>query len=128
MKAPLHEVDARFDTTRQISIDVPDGWTGRYMDTSALVLEKKDLRVIISQSVELDGKRWMHVSVSHRHRLPQWKELLAIKNEFLGEEVEAYQVLPKKSLHVNHSTIAMHLWACLDGPVLPDFTRGRGMI
>lgn len=26
--------------------------------------------------------------------------------------------------HVNKHPYCLHLWSCLDGPVLPDFTRG----
>lgn len=73
------------------------------------------LRVIISISDLKDGSKWFHISVSRPDRCPSWDELMKIKNEFLGEEREAYQVLPKKSDHVNICGYCLHFWARVDG-------------
>jgi hypothetical protein len=81
------------------------------------------LRVILTGGQELDGKDWVHFSMSHRERLPSWEELTAAKVHFLGD-VYAYQVLPPKAKYININPKVLHLFYCLDGVPLPDFTRG----
>ena len=73
------------------------------------------LTVMHSISTVKDGSLWNHISVSYPSRVPSWIELMKVKNEFLGEEVEAYQVLPKKSDHINIHKYCLHLWAPVDG-------------
>lgn len=79
--------------------------------------------VILSAATELDGKRWVHLSMSHHKRPPRWEELREAKDVFIGERF-AYQVLPPPSQYVNIDHRVLHLWHCLDGDPLPDFTRG----
>ena len=86
------------------------------------------LLVLLSASLR-DRKRWLHVSVSHRGgRLPTWGEMCAVKDVFCGEERTAYQIHPPKAQHVSIHEKCLHLWACLDGPVTPDFTGGGSTI
>jgi len=33
-------------------------------------------------------------------------------------------VVPPRSQYVNINPTVLHLWVCLDGDVLPDFTHG----
>jgi len=76
------------------------------------------LTVIYSRSIgdkEDMSDQWHHISVSRCDRLPSWSELNKVKNDFLGEDVEAYQVITKKSDHVNVHSYCMHLWAPVDG-------------
>lgn len=99
-----------------------DGYDGRsYMNANGLL-------VFASASVELDGKRWLHVSVSRRSRLPSWEDLRAVKDAFIGRDRTALQVLPPAAKHVNIHAYCLHLWSCLDGDPTPDFTRGSGSI
>lgn len=86
------------------------------------------LGVIVSVAKELDGKRWMHVSLSYRNRLPSYTDLVEAKNLFIGEEKTAYQVFPAKEKHINIHPYCLHLWHCLDGDPLPDFTHGGDSI
>ncbi len=79
------------------------------------------LKVIISGRVEDDGRRWIHVSCSHRNRLPSWQTLREVKDTFIGKERKAIQVLPPQSEYVNLHNYGLHLWCCLDGDGLPDF-------
>lgn len=74
------------------------------------------LRVLRSISTVKGGEQWIHISVSRSNgdRLPSWEELSKIKNEFIGENKEAYQVLAAKKDHVNIAN-CLHLWAPLDG-------------
>jgi hypothetical protein len=65
--------------------------------------------------------------VSHRNRVPSWRELVSVKELFLGDR-EAYKVLPPKSRYVNIHPNVLHVFALLDehASALPDFTRGTG--
>lgn len=85
-------------------------------------------RVIISVSEELDGRRWRHLSMSRRHSIPKWDDLVAAKEAFLGLESKAIQVVPPRSQYVNINPFVLHLFECLDGDILPDFTRGSGSL
>ena len=82
------------------------------------------MKVIASGSRELDGKRWLHVSVSRPAKLPSWEDLKEVKDLFVGRDKVAYQVVAMASKHVNIHATCLHLWHCLDGDPLPDFTRG----
>ncbi len=82
------------------------------------------LSVIVSGCVELDGKRWLHVSVARPERLPSWDDFALVKALFVGTDRYAYQVLPPRAKHVNINPHVLHMWSCLDGEPLPDFTHG----
>jgi len=87
-----------------------------------------DHTVIVSQGVEADGRLWAHFSIAHPLRLPTWDELITAKEQFLGAESRAIQVLAPRSEWVNIHPNCLHLFVCLDGDVLPDFTRGSGSL
>lgn len=74
-----------------------------------------NMTVIRSRSTAGDGSNWIHVSVSRPDRIPTWAELSKVKDEFIGEDREAYQVLAARSDHVNIHPHCLHLWAPLDG-------------
>lgn len=103
--------------------DTPKGWRlvqpsedgGKYLNHS------RGLGVILSVTVEDDGKPWVHFSLSHKNRIPTWGELRTTKEAFLGN-VHAYQVLPPTEIYVNLNPKVLHLFTCLDGPQLPEFS------
>jgi len=86
------------------------------------------LKIILSGVKELDGKRWMHLSVSREDRIPNWSDLTEVKEKFLGRDVEAVLKFAPRSQWVNLMPYCMHLWHCVDGDVTPDFTHGSGTI
>jgi hypothetical protein len=43
---------------------------------------------------------------------------------FIGDGRKAIQVFAPVAEHVNIHEFCLHLWHCLDGDPLPDFTRG----
>jgi len=120
---------------------LPPGWRGPFSERGSIdglywTYEPafgRRLKVILSAAREDDSKLWLHVSVSKWNqagtiqRLPDWEDLKTIKQLFIGEGREAYMVLPKASNYVNLGEVH-HLWVCLDGEVLPDFTSGTGSI
>lgn len=84
---------------------------------AATVWEHKivGLRVLRSISTTKDGKQWIHVSVSRADRIPSWADLSKVKDEFIGEDQEAYQVLASSHDHVNLHSFCLHLWSPIDG-------------
>lgn len=93
----------------------------------------RTLLVLVSAERESDGRLWLHVSVSKRNpsgttrELPDWDDMRKVKDLFVGRARYAYMVLPPSEKHVNLGEVH-HLWCCLDGPALPDFTHGTGSI
>ena len=86
------------------------------------------LAAIVSVAKEADGKEWVHLSVSKPSRVPTYDELCKMKELFLGDDLEAYQKFVARKDHINIMPNCLHLWACLEGPQLPDFSNGSGMI
>lgn len=76
------------------------------------------LRVFETTDVLADGRRYMHLSISHPDRYPTWEELIMVKEHFLQPEDEAVQVLPRKSEYVNVHPNCFHLWYCYDGDII----------
>jgi hypothetical protein len=73
------------------------------------------------------GRRWLHFSICGP-TLPTWRQLVAAKEAILGRETKAIQVLAPRSQWVNINPNVLHLWSCLDGDPLPDFTAGTGSL
>jgi hypothetical protein len=85
--------------------------------------------VIFSTYEYDDGKTWAHVSVSRSDKaMPTWDDMVWVKEEFLGKEAKAIIVIPPRSEHVSIHDTCHHLWHCIDGDELPDFTLGTGSI
>lgn len=105
------------------------GWKLLEQSADGAAYARRDgLKVIATISEEEDGKRWLHVSCSRKARLPSYGDMVDVKAVFVGEHREAYQVFARRSKHVNIMPFCLHLWCCLDGPALPDFTRGGDSI
>lgn len=85
------------------------------------------LLVICSGNVEADGKRWVHVSMSRRSRLPSYEDMGLVKNSFIGRDRLALQLFVPDAQHVNYASNCLHLWHCMDGDPTPDFRHG-GMV
>lgn len=118
--------------------ELPPGW--RVAETNpdgAKYLWRGGLSVIVSGSVEQDGKRWIHVSAcrwgkgpsgKQRTKAPTYHDLRMVKEIFVGPDRKAVQVFPAKNEHVNLHDHVLHLFACMDEDPLPDFTRGLGTV
>jgi hypothetical protein len=119
---------------------IPEGWEAprilppnwREVDRSpdgTTCYQAFHVRVILSASIELDGRAWLHLSISTRERIPNWQEIGHAKRTFLGDR-EAYQVIPPKARYVNINERVLHVFALLDeaATALPDFTRGTGSL
>lgn len=107
---------------------LPFNWK-RLDDFEGLVVYqgRAGLRVFLSVMRERDGKRWLHVSFSRREKIPNWDDVRAVKDLFIGKDEEALQVFPPQDEYVNVHPRTLHLWHCIDGRLTPDFREG-GMI
>ena len=85
------------------------------------------LTAILSGKTEDDGRRWLHLSVSHPKRVPTYDEMCECKELFL-RDLMALQLFVPKAQHVNVHEFCLHLWASLDPLDLPDFRRGLGIV
>lgn len=103
---------------------LPRTWRVVRESDNGRAAECRGLAVIETVNREADGRRWHHVSLSRAGRLPTWDDLKVVRNLFIGEDDECYQVLPPRARYVNRHNFCLHLWRCLDvpeGAVLPDF-------
>lgn len=117
--------------TRSLLIRLPGTWKveKRLEDPNGVfgvvaVNHVRGVAVIYSHAEFSDGHEWLHVSVSKRDQtIPSWEEMMRVKNLFIGEDIEAYQVAPPKDRYVNINDGVLHWWACLGEPrgVLPQF-------
>ena len=110
---------------------LPVGWEGPTCSAALGTWYRnraQGLVVIGTAEVEADGKRWLHVSVSRRSRMPTYEDLALVKRLFIGPARKAIQVFPPEAEHVNVHPYALHLWCCLDADPLPDFRRQDGTI
>ena len=80
------------------------------------------MTVIVSIEPKDDGKRWLHVSAALPSRLPRHDEQAEIKEKFIGQDEYAISVFPPKEMHVNIHPHCLHLWHCLEGHPLPEFS------
>lgn len=92
----------------------------RLDDSKAFVNTVTGMRIIISAENHGRDGHWVHISASFPDRVPEYAELRELKNEFLGPEKEAYQVLPKESEYVNMHEHTLHIWHCVDRKITPQ--------
>lgn len=127
----IHEREATDRPPWSAPVVLPPAWElveRDHLGGAKYQARSRGLVAIISCSRELDGQFWLHLSVSHRNRVPTWDELRWCKEIFLGDR-EAYQVMPPQSRYVNIMPTVLHMFALLDGAaVLPDFTQGTNSL
>ena len=107
---------------------MPPPWRVVQLEDRGGAYSNGTVNVIVSVAKEQDGRHWLHVSASGPRRIPTWNELKAVKALFVGKDRVALQILPAERDYVNICPFVLHLWACLDGDVTPDFTRGTGSL
>ena len=69
-----------------------------------------------------------HISIKRRDKkaIHDWRHLQVIKNELVGEEIEAIEIYPKESRLVDTAN-QYHLWAFLNGWTIPVGFFGRSV-
>lgn len=88
----------------------------------------RGLVILVTIAPQLDGKEWVHLSLSRSKQLPTWEDIVFVKETVLGRESKAVQVIPPASEHVNIHPFVHHLFCCNDEDPLPDFTQGSGSL
>ena len=91
---------------------------------------------IVSESKEDDGHWWRHGSVSIQHGegkgLPTYNDLKTLQELCMPQDRPSVQMFMPKEKHVDIANRwnleVLHLWACLDAELFPDFTSGTGSI
>lgn len=121
------------DLWRQAVPETPPGWSAigdrwKSSNGNAYTHNTRGLRVLANTLLEEDGHVWLHVSVSHRGRVPGYWDLKAVKRAFMGPDRKAIEIHAPDTEHVNDYETARHLWCCMTGDVLPDFRRGLGTL
>jgi hypothetical protein len=66
--------------------------------------------IIIASDGEGLTERWEHVSVSTRHRPPNWQEMCFVKNLFWRDDELVIQFHPPKNEYINCHPHCLHLW------------------
>lgn len=64
---------------------------------------------IISSGVD-EEYGWEHVSVSTKHRIPNWQEMCWVKDLFWEKDEVVIQYHPAEANYVNHHPNCLHLW------------------
>lgn len=57
-----------------------------------------------------DDPYFEHLSISSRHKTPDWDTMSRIKDVFFQDEEECVQFHPKKSQYVNIMEHCLHIW------------------
>jgi len=52
-----------------------------------------------------------HVSVSRKGKPIKWQDIVYVKDVFMGEETEAFHIVPKHSEYVNLHENCFHIWS-----------------
>jgi hypothetical protein len=105
---------------------LPPGWVqvmgGPGMTDGMWDNHKRLLRVGASIALYGDDRVWLHLSISHRRRMPTYDELTYLKRHWAGEDRKCIMVFAPKDEHVNIHPRCLHLYCCLEGDPLPDFS------
>ncbi|WP_341323396.1 hypothetical protein NSQ62_07950 [Solibacillus sp. FSL H8-0523] len=100
---------------------------GHYGDATSgafkLKIKGEEYLVVVS-----DGGDWEHVSISHKHKVPSWKTMCALKDLFFEEDEVVMQLHPAKKDHINNHPNCLHLWRPLtqEIPLPPKEMVGIG--
>ncbi len=121
-------IDRYFD---QVCGAVAEG-AGRHWECEGEVLpfvirwrRRADRELTCNVSVEghSDKKLWLHLSVARPETMPDYWDLESAKRDFCGPERVALHIFPADSKKFNWHPNCLHLWCCLDGHPLPEFSE-----
>ena len=78
----------------------------------AFLVKPRGLKIIISS-----GMDWEHVSVSRRSRVPDYLDMVWVKNQFWGPDATVMQLHVPATDHVNCHPNCLHLWRPIGGGI-----------
>lgn len=115
MNFGLHKITDSVPTIPPYALlALPRNWQSLSLPMQAgkyFVNSLSGLRVLASTDTMEDGSKFLHISCSYPDRIPSWDDLKTVKDIFIGEDREAFQVLPKAKDYVNLHPYCLHLWA-----------------
>jgi hypothetical protein len=91
-------------------------------DDGYMFVSINGLSIIITGEVYQE-KRWIHVSFARKSRMPDYSDIKIIKRDFIGDDKKAIMIFPDEEHYVNIHPYCLHLFCCLDGDGLPEFSR-----
>jgi len=105
-------------------VKAPPGWLRAPSLVGACWDKAKTGQRVIASVDLYDDRPWLHVSVSDRHRVPNYKLLTFVKRNWIGDNQKAIMVLPETAKHVNLHPNCLHLFAYLgeEPHPLPEFS------
>lgn len=83
---------------------------------------------VLYGTTDFFGDNWLHVSCSHKNKIPSWKDLCMVKDIFIGDNKKAIQIFPTKKNYVNFHPYTLHLWCNLTRDIIPDFNKITGIV
>lgn len=106
------------DAWRRRSPDVLARY-GSYGDATCGVFEMVGPSAVRLLCIASSDGGWDHVSVSVRHRCPNWPEMEFVKRKFFKDDETAMQLHVPPADHVNAHPNCLHLWRPNDGREIP---------
>jgi hypothetical protein len=87
-------------------------WLGLYGAFKILGPHGQMLAIMASAADDDDeaAQGWEHVSVSLKHRTPNWQEMCFVKDLFWEEDECVVQYHPPKKEHVDFHPNCLHMW------------------
>jgi hypothetical protein len=83
---------------------------------------------LIFASVSMYGDRlWYHVSFSLCDRIPSYEQTAWVRQTIFSPTLKVLQIFPPLDEHYSFHPNCLHLWACLEEDLLPDF-RTMGVV
>lgn len=79
-------------------------------DFGSFVFKRNGVKLCCIVSKACDQYPWDHVSVSTKHRCPNWDEMCFIKEIFFDDEEAVMQFHPPKSEYINCHPYTLHMW------------------
>jgi tricorn protease-like protein len=104
-----------------VRADVPGWRLLKQNPDGEMYLDNSGMSVIVSGEIK-EGKRWVHLSFARKTRMPSYADIQRVRIVFLGDDNTAIMVWPPKDRYVNLHPYCLHLWSCLDGDGLPEFS------
>lgn len=100
----------------------PPAWYGPTGVVLSLTRDGAHAGSVIVTTASHDGEEWVHASIAWDDHMPDYGDLVSLRDAVFGPRRECYQVFPPASRHVSIHNFALHLWGRADGAsVLPAF-------
>ncbi len=104
--------------------DIPPGWVDSELPGPIFMWENPKRNLRVAASIEEHAEHpWIHVSISHPKRIPNYLELQYLRHHWIGQR-KSIMVFPTEEYYTNLHENCLHLYANLnaDDDPLPEFS------